>query len=91
VAAALRDLASAVRSLGDALDDPDLAPSVREPALRAAVRATLVLQETGNLSVSVIVGQIRSTAVDLLRGSGLSYDEAAGAVRDAVSEAEAVG
>jgi hypothetical protein len=64
---------------------------VREPALRAAVRATLVLQETGNLSVSVIVGQIRSTAVDLLRGSGLSYDEAAGAVRDAVSEAEAVG
>jgi uncharacterized membrane protein YgaE (UPF0421/DUF939 family) len=91
VAAALRDLASAVRSLGDALDDHDLAPSVREPALRAAVRATLVLQETGNLSVSVIVGQIRSTAVDLLRGSGLSYDEAAGAVRDAVSQAEAVG
>ena len=27
-------------------------------------------QETGNLSVTVVVGQVRSTAVDLLRGSG---------------------
>jgi uncharacterized membrane protein YgaE (UPF0421/DUF939 family) len=91
VAAAIRDLAAAVRSLGDALDDRDLAPSVREPALRAAARATMVLQETGNLSVSVIVGQIRSTAVDLLRGSGLSYEEASGAVRAAVGEAERPG
>jgi Arc/MetJ-type ribon-helix-helix transcriptional regulator len=40
------------------------------------------------MSVSVIVGQVRSTAVDLLRGSGLSYDEAAEAVRSAVRDAE---
>jgi hypothetical protein len=32
------------------------------------------------------VGQIRSTAVDLLRGSGLTYEEAADAVREAVRE-----
>ena len=43
---------------------------------RAASKATLVLEGTGNLSVSVIVGQIRSTAVDLLRGSGMSFEEA---------------
>jgi hypothetical protein len=37
--------------------------------------------------VTVIVGQVRSTAVDLLRGSGMEYDEAAEAVRAAVAEA----
>jgi uncharacterized membrane protein YgaE (UPF0421/DUF939 family) len=84
---ALRDLAAAVRALAEAIDDPDRAEAVREPALRAADRATHVLEETGNLSVSVIVGQIRSTAVDLMRGSGMSYDEAAEAVRGAVAEA----
>ena len=48
-----------------------------------------MLKRTGNMSVSVIVGQVRSTAVDLLRGSGMSYDEAADAVREAAAEAEA--
>jgi hypothetical protein len=85
VAEALRELAAAVRALGTALDDPERAGAVREPALRAAGRATLVLQSTGNMSVSVIVGQIRSTAVDLLRGIGMSYDEAAEAVRGAAA------
>jgi uncharacterized membrane protein YgaE (UPF0421/DUF939 family) len=89
VADALRDLAAAVRALGDALDDPDRAAAVREPALRAAGKATHVLETTGNMSVSVIVGQIRSTAVDLLRGSGMSYDDAVDAVRAAVDEIEA--
>jgi hypothetical protein len=85
---ALRSLAEAVRALGEALEDPARRERVREPALRAAGEATLVLETTGNLSVSVIVGQVRSTAVDLLRGSGMSYEEAAAAVRGAVAEAE---
>ena len=87
---ALRSLAEAVRALGAAIDhdDRERIVRVREPALRAAGQATLVLENTGNLSVSVIVGQVRSTAVDLLRGSGLSYDEAAAAVRGAVQAAE---
>lgn len=89
VADALRELAVAVRALGQVLDDPDRGDAVRDPAVRAAGQATLVLESTGNLSVSVIVGQIRSTAVDLLRGAGMSYDEAAEAVRGAVAEAEA--
>ena len=45
---------------------------MREPALRAAVGATQVLEGTTNLSVSVIVGQIRSTATDLLTGIGMT-------------------
>ena len=39
------------------------------------------------MSVSVIVGQIRSTAADLLAATGMSYEQAAGAVREAVREA----
>ena len=55
---------------------------VREPALRAAAPATLVLEQTSNLSVSVIVAQVRSTAVDLIRGWGLARDEAERLVRE---------
>jgi uncharacterized membrane protein YgaE (UPF0421/DUF939 family) len=86
VASAVRDLAEAVSRLRDALADPDRADAVRPPALRAAARATLVLEQTGNLSVTVVVGQVRSTAVDLLRGSGLSYEEAAELVREAAAD-----
>ena len=89
IAGALRQLARAVRSLGAALDDPSLAGEVRDPAVRSAAEATLVLERTGNLSVNVIVGQIRSTATDLLTATGLSYDEATDAVRTAVREAQA--
>jgi uncharacterized membrane protein YgaE (UPF0421/DUF939 family) len=88
VADAVRDLAEAVLALREALDDPDRADEVRTPALHAAATATRVLEETGNLSVTVVVGQVRSTAVDLLRGSGLSYDEAASLVREAARELE---
>jgi uncharacterized membrane protein YgaE (UPF0421/DUF939 family) len=87
VSEALRELAGAVRALGSALEDEGRLDDVREPALRAAATATLVLERTGNLSVSVLVGQIRSTATDLLTGSGLPYDEASEAVRAAASEA----
>ena len=86
VADSLRDLAAAVRALGGVLDDPSRADAVREPALRAAGKATLVLEGTGNLSVSVIIGQIRSTAVDLLRGAGMSFEDAAEAVRGAAED-----
>ena len=85
---ALHDLARAVRALEAALDDPLRAEEVRDPALRAAATATFVLERTGNLSVSVLVGQVRSTAVDLLRGAGADYESAAEAVRHAAREAE---
>ena len=88
IAGALRDLAVAVRALGPALDAPERADEVREPALRAAAEATLVLERTGNLSVSVIVGQVRSTATDLLASVGDSFEDASEAVRRAAREAE---
>jgi uncharacterized membrane protein YgaE (UPF0421/DUF939 family) len=89
VAGALRDLAAAVRALDQALDGEGSVESVREPALGAAATATLVLENTGNLSVSVIVGQIRSTATDLLAGTGMTPDEAVRAVGVATSAAVA--
>jgi uncharacterized membrane protein YgaE (UPF0421/DUF939 family) len=84
VAEAVRDLAVAVRAFSQAAESEEF-DAVREPALRAATVATRVLEDTGNLSVSVIVGQVRSTATDLLAGTGLSHDEAADEVMRAAS------
>jgi uncharacterized membrane protein YgaE (UPF0421/DUF939 family) len=86
---ALEDLADAVIALEKTLDDGGSLDEVREPALRAAATATRVLERTGNLSVSVIVGQIRSTAVDLLAGAGMDPPAAVDAVRAAVRAAQA--
>jgi len=85
VAEALEDLARAVGAFAHALETGEDLEAVREPALRAAATATHVLEGTTNMSVSVIVGQIRSTATDLLTGLGLSYEEASEAVRTAAS------
>jgi uncharacterized membrane protein YgaE (UPF0421/DUF939 family) len=86
VAEAVRDLAIAVRAFSDAAESEDF-EAVREPALRAAAVATRVLEDTGNMSVSVIVGQVRSTATDLMAGTGMSHEQAADAVTRASREA----
>jgi hypothetical protein len=83
IAEAVGDLATAVREFGEALEHPERAGRVRDAALHAAATATYVLERTGNLSVSVIVGQIRSTATDLLAATGMSSDEASDEVRRA--------
>ena len=82
---ALRDLAETVRTLDRYFEHPEEEPPVDEYALRAAARATLVLEQTSNLSVSVVVGQVRSAAVDLLRSWGLGRTEAETLVRDAAA------
>jgi uncharacterized membrane protein YgaE (UPF0421/DUF939 family) len=87
VAQSLESLALAVRALAAALASGSGYEAVREPAVRAAAMATRVLEGTTNLSVSVIVGQVRSTATDLLTGIGLSYEEASEAVRGAAANA----
>jgi uncharacterized membrane protein YgaE (UPF0421/DUF939 family) len=81
------DLAAAVALLADALDelvhhldDPEAETASRRLALEAARRATAVLEEDRSMQTSALVAQVRSTAVDLLRGSGLSEDEAIGAI-----------
>jgi uncharacterized membrane protein YgaE (UPF0421/DUF939 family) len=82
-------LADAVDRLADSLvelvrhlDDPEAETESRRVALDAARRATAVLDEDHSLSTSALVAQVRSTAVDLLRGSGLSEDEAIAALEE---------
>jgi uncharacterized membrane protein YccC len=83
---ALRDLAASVRALAPALDDPQRASRAREHAIHAAARATHSLAMTANLSTSAIVGQVRSTALDILRGLGEERDAAAATIRAAPGE-----
>jgi uncharacterized membrane protein YgaE (UPF0421/DUF939 family) len=87
VADSVRALAAAVRAFAVALEEPKRVDDVREPALRAAATATEVLENTANLSVSVIVGQVRSTATDLLAGTGMGHEAAAEEVRRAAHDA----
>ena len=57
----------------------------RRFALEAAVVATAVLLERNDLRTSMLVGQIRSTAVDLLRASGMDSTESLEALRNAAN------
>jgi hypothetical protein len=82
VGEALRELAGSARALGPVVDGAGPADA-REHAVRAAALANAVLEQTGNLSALHIVGQVRLTAVDLLRASGLDRDAALDAVRGA--------
>ncbi len=86
---AVGDLAEAVLGLGAAVDDPTAGGPAREAALRAAGRASVGLEQTANLSATVVVGQVRSTATDLLRVMGMGADEAVIAVREAADRAAA--
>ncbi len=68
-------LARAVRALGDHLNDPEADSGARDLARRAAADATAVLDRRQDLAANVIVGQVRATAGDLLRGTGLDTTE----------------
>jgi uncharacterized membrane protein YccC len=85
---AVRELRAAVACLGTDIERPQHPDEARDHALRAAALATAALERTGNLSVSVIVGQVRSTAVDLLRAVGLEGDAARDAVLQAAREGQ---
>lgn len=85
VPGAVRDLAETVRTLDRYFEHPEEEPPVSRQAVRAAARATLVLEVTSNLPVSVIVGQVRAAAVDLLSSWGLERERAEEIVRDAAA------
>lgn len=80
---ALAELSLAVGLIGDELANSERDSQARAHVLVAAADATQALQENADLSTSMIVGQIRSTAVDLLRGLG----EEGSAARTAVQSA----
>lgn len=88
VTEAIRDLAAATRALDRHLADPNPDSPAVDAALRAAARASAALEQTGNLSVNMIVGQVRATATDLLLGLGLSPDDAIARVRSARDDLE---
>jgi uncharacterized membrane protein YgaE (UPF0421/DUF939 family) len=76
LAEAVRELSRAVWSLGAQLDHPEDAEETRRLAVSAARRATAVLGAHHDLATSALVAQVRGTAVDLLRASGLDADAA---------------
>lgn len=86
-------LARAVEDLAGYLEQPTRTVELPSEtvasrfALKAAEEATAVLHERSDLPTSVLVGQVRSTAVDLLRASGMHLDEAAGELDGAVRNA----
>ena len=83
---ALLDLARAVETLGVYLERSDHLDT-RHFALQAAESATGVLKEQNDLETSMLVGQIQSTAMDLLRASGMEYAESREALREAALHA----
>jgi hypothetical protein len=80
---AIRELAEAVPHLSSYLSSPDSIDEVERVVLDAAASATEALDVTGNLSASVIVGQVRAVSVDLLGALGIEGEEAREAVRGA--------
>ncbi len=72
---AVRLLADGVRALGNHLQHPEEDSGARQLARQAAAEATAVLDRRQDLAANVIVGQVRATAGDLLRGTGLDTTE----------------
>ncbi|WP_229068194.1 aromatic acid exporter family protein [Actinoplanes sp. DH11] len=94
---AIRELSRAVRSAGEALatdlsghDDAERHAGRAEAAALEAVRlAAQLLEDDPGLPVTMIVGQIRTTAVDLLRGVGPDDDAVLSRVDDALGLVDA--
>ena len=88
IAVALQQIASAAEGLGAELTGDTQHADPRQPLLVAVAAAATALQENGSLSVAAIVGQIRSTATDLLSALGDREEDARWAVRIAAGETD---
>ena len=86
---AIHGLATGWRALAAELNQGHGDMGGIETTLRAAAAATLALDESRNLSVSMIVGQIRSNAVDLLRALGMERAHAVDYMRVATKRLRA--
>ena len=67
------------------LEKPGSPEDVHRFALKAAGEATALLEEHKDLATSALVGAIRETVVDLLRGTGMDRAEVLEALEGAVS------
>jgi uncharacterized membrane protein YgaE (UPF0421/DUF939 family) len=88
---AVLDLARAVRALATYLEETKGPDEARRFALEAARKATEILKERHDLAISVLVGQIRSAAVDLLRSTGMDQAEALAALEETAGRASEIG
>jgi uncharacterized membrane protein YgaE (UPF0421/DUF939 family) len=87
---AVRELSEAVRELASQLEEPGRASAAGETAWRAARRATALLEgQPADLNTNMLVGQVRSTAVDLMRGAGIEPTAAQRAVDENTAEHKA--
>jgi hypothetical protein len=76
LADAVRDLSAAVWDLAAAYDDPRRSADVARLARTAAGRAAAVVERADAPGIVEIAGQVRSTAVDLVRAAELIADAA---------------
>ncbi len=72
---AVRLLADAIRTLAVDLRAPDEPSEARNLARQAAAEATAVLDRRSDLSSNVLISTVRSTAADILRGTGMDTQE----------------
>jgi hypothetical protein len=86
LAEALATLADCADALRAQLVDGADAALTRSLAVRASEQATEILALQNDLRTSMIIGQIRATAVDLMRASGLDAEAARSALPAAPSE-----
>jgi uncharacterized membrane protein YgaE (UPF0421/DUF939 family) len=75
LAAAVRELASAVWLLAAQYEHPDRSTDVRRVALTAARMAEDIHDREPSMLTTQIVGQVRSVAVDLVRAAEMLADE----------------
>jgi Fusaric acid resistance protein-like len=88
---AVLDLARAVRALATYLEELGGPEEARRFALEAARKATRILQERHDLAISMLVGQIRSAAVDILRSTGMDQASALRALEETAGRASEIG
>jgi len=69
---AVDELAQAVWDLAASDDDARRAPVARDRAVSAAARAREVFEREPDLALTEIIGQVRSTAVDVVRAAELA-------------------
>lgn len=88
---AVLDLSRAVGHLRAYLEKHEEPEEARRWALEAARGATEVLKERHSLATSVLVGQVRSASVDLLRSTGMNQEQALTALEEAAGRASEIG
>jgi uncharacterized membrane protein YgaE (UPF0421/DUF939 family) len=83
---AVLDLSHAVKELAAYLEQSEGPEETRASALAAARGATRTFEDHHDLATSVLVGQIRSAAVDILRSTGMDQASALSALEDAAGK-----